>query len=292
MSRPSAPPSYEDRNPLYPPPGGGYPQPPPYSGGYPEPGGFSHPGGYPQPFPPVPTAPMNFGGNSDFHAADWDDKKVRHVFIRKVYSIISLQLLVTVGIIAIFTFVEPVSGFVRRNIAVYYASYAVFLVTYLVLVCCEGPRRRFPWNLILLSVFTLAMGFMTGTIASMHETKAVILAMVITTVITITVTVFSFQTKVDLTTWTGFFCILAIVLLVTSIITTIILVNNYIYWVHMLYSAICAIVFTLFLAYDTQLLLGNKRFSISPEDYVYGAIQIYVDVIYIFLSFLRLGSRR
>ncbi|ETE67119.1 Transmembrane BAX inhibitor motif-containing protein 1 [Ophiophagus hannah] len=107
---------------------------------------------------------------------------------------------------------------------------------------------------------TLSLGFMTGTIASMHETKAVILAMIITTVITITVTVFSFQTKI--------------------------------YWVHMLYSAICAIIFTLFLAYDTQLLLGNKRFSISPEDYVYGAIQIYVDVIYIFLSFLRLGSRR
>uniref|UniRef100_A0A8D0HGT2 Uncharacterized protein n=1 Tax=Sphenodon punctatus TaxID=8508 RepID=A0A8D0HGT2_SPHPU len=58
----------------------------------------------------------------------------------QVYSIISLQLLVTVGIIAVFTFVHPVRSFVQRNVAVYYTSYAVFLVTYLVLVCCEGPR--------------------------------------------------------------------------------------------------------------------------------------------------------
>ncbi|TFJ95643.1 relA-associated inhibitor [Platysternon megacephalum] len=94
-----------------------------------------------------------------------DDKKVRHVFIRKVYTIISVQLLVTVGIIAVFTFVSPVRNFVQRNIAVYYCSYAVFLVTYLVLACCQGPRRRFPWNLILLSIFTLAMAFMTGAIA-------------------------------------------------------------------------------------------------------------------------------
>ncbi|XP_070585579.1 protein lifeguard 3-like [Erythrolamprus reginae] len=296
MSHPSAPPSYEDRNPLYPPPGGGYPgaypQPPPYSSGYPEPASQPYPGGYPQPFPPVPTVPMNLGGESDFHVADWDDKKVRHTFIRKVYSIISVQLLVTVGIIAIFTFVEPVSGFVRRNSAVYYTSYAVFLVTYLVLVCCEGPRRRFPWNLILLSIFTLAMGFMTGTIASMYSTRAVLIAMIITAVVAIIVTIFCFQTKVDFTSCTGLFCVLAIVVMVTGIITAIVLSFKYVPWLHMLYASIGAIAFTLFLAYDTQLVLGNRKHTISPEEYVYGALKIYTDIVYIFTFLLQIvGSR-
>ncbi|ETE71334.1 Transmembrane BAX inhibitor motif-containing protein 1, partial [Ophiophagus hannah] len=306
MSRPSAPPSYEDRNPLYPPPGGGYPgaypQPPPYSGGYPEPGGYSHPGGYPQPFPPnginmrgheiLSFYVIDSGGDSDFHAADWDDKKVRHAFIRKVYSIISVQLLVTVGIIAIFTFVEPVSSFVKRNVAVYYASYAVFVVTYLVLVCCEGPRRRFPWNLILLSVFTLAMGFMTGTIASMYSTKAVLIALIITAIVSIIVTIFCFQTKVDFTSCTGLFCVLGIVVMVTGIITAIVLSFKYVPWLHMLYASIGAIAFTLFLAYDTQLVLGNRKHTISPEEYVYGALKIYTDIVYIFTFLLQIvGSR-
>nr|XP_042698900.1 protein lifeguard 3-like [Chrysemys picta bellii] len=39
-----------------------------------------------------------------------------------VYTIISVQLLVTVGIIAVFTFVSPVRIFVQGNVAVYYSS--------------------------------------------------------------------------------------------------------------------------------------------------------------------------
>ncbi|XP_061468974.1 protein lifeguard 3-like isoform X2 [Rhineura floridana] len=208
-----------------------------------------------------------------FRIAYWVDKNVRQTFIRKVYSIITLQLLMTVGIVAVFTFAF------------------IFLICYFVLVFCRSIQRRFPWNIILMTIFTMAMGFMTCAIASTYDSKSVILAMIITAIVTIIVTVFSFQTKVDITSWRGFFCILAIVLTVTSIVTAIVLTCKYMYWLHMLYSAISAIAFTLFLAYDTQLLLGDKKYAISPEDYIYGAIQIYVDVIYIFLSFTRLVSR-
>ncbi|XP_068805022.1 protein lifeguard 3 [Struthio camelus] len=306
MSQPSAPPPYDDKNPLYPPPPGPYPQPPHYGGGYPQPGGYpvaggySAPGGYPQPGMAMPTMPMRFGdgyggdGAGDgapFQSGDWDDKKVRHTFIRKVYAIISLQLLVTVGIIAVFTFVSPVRSFVQRNVAVYYASYAVFLVTYLVLACCQGPRRRFPWNIILLSIFTLAMGFMTGTIASMYRTNAVLIAMLITAIVAIIVTVFCFQTKVDFTSCPGLFCVLGIVVMVTGIVTAIVLSFKYVPWLHMLYAAIGAIAFTLFLAYDTQLVLGNRKNTLSPEEYVYGALTIYTDIVYIFTSILQLVGR-
>jgi hypothetical protein len=68
MSNPTAPPPYEDRNPLYPgpPPPGGYGQPSVHPGGYPaypaypQPG-YGHPAGYPQPMPPIHPMPMNYG---------------------------------------------------------------------------------------------------------------------------------------------------------------------------------------------------------------------------------------
>ncbi|KAF4796931.1 Protein lifeguard 3 [Turdus rufiventris] len=258
----------------------------------------------------MPNMPMRFGDGgfgdgSPFQTVDWDDRKVRHAFIRKVYAIISVQLLVTVGIISVFTFVEPVKSFVRRNAAIYYASYAVFLVTYLVLACCQGPRRRFPWNIILLSIFTLAMGLMTGTIASMYQTKAVLIAMLITAIVAIVVTIFCFQTKarrgmhpvlrsvgqVDFTSCPGLFCVLGIVVMVTGIITAIVLSFKYVPWLHMLYAAIGAIAFTLFLAYDTQLVLGNRKNTLSPEEYVYGALTIYTDIIYIFTFILQIVGR-
>ncbi|MBN3300951.1 RGAP1 protein, partial [Amia calva] len=100
-------------------------------------------------------------------------------------------------------------------------------------------------------------------------------------------------TLVDFTSCGGLFCVLGIVVMVTGIITAIVLSFKYIPCIHMLYAAIGAIVYTLFLAYHTQLLIGNRKHSISPEEYVYGALSLYVDIIQIFTFLLQLiGSSR
>lgn len=45
--------------------------------------------------------------------------------------------------------------------------------------------------------------------------------------------------------------------------------------------------FSQFLAFDTQMLMGNRRYSLSPEEYIFGALNIYLDIIYIFSFFLQ-----
>ncbi|MCI4378806.1 hypothetical protein PGIGA_G00220430 [Pangasianodon gigas] len=229
------------------------------------------------------------GSPEDYNlGALWENKSIRHAFIRKVYLILAAQLLVTASIVAVFTFVDPVRLFVIQYPVIYWVSLGVFLVTYLVLVCCEQARRRFPQNLVLLFIFTLAMSYMAGTISSYYETTAVFLAVGITALVCVVVTVFSFQTKVDFTSCTGLFCVLGIVVFITGIITAIVLSFQYIQWLHMLYAALGAIVYTLFLAYDTQLLLGNRAYSLSPEEYVFGALSLYTDIIQIFLFLLQI----
>uniref|UniRef100_A0A673XSH1 Transmembrane BAX inhibitor motif containing 1a n=1 Tax=Salmo trutta TaxID=8032 RepID=A0A673XSH1_SALTR len=319
MSRSDFPLGYDDsHSPLYGPQGGNYPPPPAYgfpaNGGPPsgQPSSFYPPGphgppypgqpaGYPAgpypgqpypggpgynnqpmmpPMPPIipPTMPSSAlsGDGEGFAAGSFDSLKVRHSFIRKVYMILASQLLVTVAIVAVFTFVESVKKFVIANPAVYWASFAVYFVTHIVLVCCKGPRR------------TLAMSYMTGTISSYYDTKAVFLALGITVIVCIITTVFCFQTKVDLTSCTGLFCVLGIVVMVAGIITAIVLSFKYIPWLHMVYAAIGAIVYTLFLAYHTQLLLGKGKNSISPEEYVFAALSIYIDIVQIFMCLLQL----
>ncbi|XP_028986890.1 protein lifeguard 3-like [Betta splendens] len=291
--QPSAPYPPGPNAPLYPGQPGGYPSPGPYPG-QPYPPG--HPGaGYPSPpMPPVmpPTIPTDVmsSGDDEFAASGsgWDSLSIRHAFIRKVYLILASQLLVTTAIVAIFTFVEPVRLFVQRNQAVYWASYAVYAVTHIVLVCCKGPRRKFPWNIILLFIFTLALSYMSGCISSFYDTKAVFLALGVTGVVCVAVTVFCFQTKVDFTKCQGLFCVLGIVIFVLGIITAIVLSFKYIPWLHMLYAALGAIIFTMFLAYHTQLLIGNRKHSISPEEYVFAALSIYVDIVQIFLFLLQI----
>ncbi|NXO82974.1 LFG2 protein, partial [Sitta europaea] len=132
----------------------------------------------------------------------WDDRNVRRVFIRKVYAILMVQLLVTVVIVAFFTFCEPVKGYIQTHSAWYWASYAVFFVTYLILACCSGPRKTHP------GVF-LSFLFLTLTY---YNTKSVLLCLGITALVCLSVTIFSFQSKFDFTSYQGVLFVLLMVL--------------------------------------------------------------------------------
>uniref|UniRef100_A0A8C1J4F6 Transmembrane BAX inhibitor motif containing 1b n=1 Tax=Cyprinus carpio TaxID=7962 RepID=A0A8C1J4F6_CYPCA len=289
MSKSDPPPSYEESRQQH----GNYPYPPyaypvhpgVYTGSgqpgiHPQAGHWQGPGYCPSAMPsfiPPGIFPSNLRDAEGISSTGvWDSMSVRHAFIRKVYLILAVQLLITTSIIAVFTLVEPVRLFVVQNPAVYWASFPVYLVTYLMLVCCEGPRRRHPWNLILLFIFTLTLSYMTGTISSYFDTKAVFLALGITAIVCIIVTIFCFQTKVDFTSCTGLLCALCVVLLVTGIITSIVLSFQYVSET------------SLFLAYHTQLLIGNRANSISPEEYVFGALSLYVDIVQIFIFLLHI----
>ncbi len=57
------------------------------------------------------------------------------------------------------------------------------------------------------------------------------------------------------------------------------------------YSSLLTLLYSMFLVYDTQQIMGGKKYSICPEEHVYAAVQLYVDVIYIFLAVLNLGGR-
>ncbi|XP_017276240.1 protein lifeguard 3 [Kryptolebias marmoratus] len=317
-SKADTPPSYEealhhpkfDHSPGPPQHGAPLPPPPTYSpspGMCPGPPGYWGQGGiygqssmYPGPgFSPsgIPIATLsaglpasNPGDMEDLISSQWESTSIRHAFIRKVYLILTVQLAVTFSVISVFTFVDSVRTFVINYPVIYWISYVVFFLVYCILVCCKEPRRRFPFNLVLLGIFTVAFSYMAGAISSYYETKAVFLAMGITAAVCIAVTVFCFQTKVDFTSCGGFLCIAAVLLMIIGIVTAIVLSFQYVPWLHMLYAAIGAIVYTLFLVYNTQLLIGNRELAISPEEYIYGALSLYVDIVNIFLFILQISG--
>ncbi|XP_042263288.1 fas apoptotic inhibitory molecule 2b isoform X1 [Thunnus albacares] len=215
----------------------------------------------------------------------FDDKTIRRTFIRKVYAILMVQLFVTVAIVGLFTFCAPVRFFIQTHPSLYMASYLMFFATYIALSCCGDLRRQFPWNIILLVLFTLSMAFMMGFVSSFYNTKSVVLCLGITSLVCLSVTIFSFQSKIDITSCQGVLFSLCMVMLLCAITLSIVVPFGYVPWLHAIYAVLGAILFTLFLAFDTQLLLGNKRFTISPEEYVFATLSIYLDIIYLF-SFL------
>jgi hypothetical protein len=79
----------------------------------------------------------------------------------------------------------------------YYAALGINFALILVLACCRKTTQVVPWNYMLLGAFTLAESYLVGTISSFYDTNAVLLAFGICIGITIALTVFAFQTKID-----------------------------------------------------------------------------------------------
>ena len=56
-------------------------------------------------------------------------------------------------------------------------------------------------------------------------------------------------------------------------------------------SGLIALLFSMFLIYDTQMIMGGKKHEISPEEHMFAAVQLYVDICYIFMALLNMGRR-
>ncbi len=57
---------------------------------------------------------------------------------------------------------------------------------------------------------------------------------------------------------------------------------------HLIICGISVLIFSFYLIFDTQLIMGGKRYEIEIDDYILGAIILYTDIITIFLYLLRI----
>jgi len=280
-------------------PGGYAPYPPPEQpGGYapypPQPGtGY----GSAPPFqpPPVIPRPQPFP-KDDEHVGEWgnfsglENKEIRRIFVRKVYIILMFQLLVTFGIIALFHYTTSIRTYIKSSQGqwLYWTSFGVFLVTYLALACCKSVARRFPINLLFLALLTLAMSYMMGVLSAFYTINSVLLAVGITAFVCFGVTLFSFQTKYDFTSCIGVMFVVSLALLGFGFLC----IFTYSTVLYTVYAGLGAVAFSIFLAIDTQLIIGGKRHEISAEDHVFASIMLYLDIVYIFMYILMLLGKR
>jgi len=98
------------------------------------------------------------------------------------------------------------------------------------------------------------------------------------------------QTKIDFTMCGGIlFCVLFVFILFGLLMAILPLMGVDIELLHLVYCGIGVLIFSIYLIYDTQMMMGgNHKYSISPEEYIFAAIAIYLDIINIFLYILRI----
>lgn len=59
-----------------------------------------------------------------------------------------------------------------------------------------------------------------------------------------------------------------------------------------LYCALGVIVVGIYLVIDTQLIIGGRRLELTMDDYVVGALILFIDIIQIFLYLLALLGKK
>lgn len=116
------------------------------------------------------------------------------------------------------------------------------------------------------------------------EPRAVLTAAAITTFITLGLTAYAMQTKYDFTTSGG---VLTGVLMAFVIVTFIGIFIPHVKAIELVISGAGSVIFSCFLVIDIQMLMDGKRVQLSPDDYIFAALNLYLDIINLFLYVLR-----
>ncbi len=221
---------------------------------------------------------------------------IRMGFIRKVYGILSAQLLLTTLFVSL-TFSDSWALFFNTNIAVFWICLALSLITAIVLICFKNVARSVPLNYILLTIWTFCESWMVATCASFYEPTTVFIAAALTAAVTCGLTVYACTTKTDFTFCGGMLFAGSVLMFFMGLLFLIFGMGKYgstsFKIINILYCGMGVLLYSIYLIYDTQLVMGKFGNEYSIDDYIIAAMNIYIDIIQLFLYILRMvGSRR
>jgi FtsH-binding integral membrane protein len=225
-------------------------------------------------------------------SAKFNDRDIRMNFVRKVYALLGFQLLVTSIFVLLPLYNEAIVNFMRSSsgLGLLIGACIGQIVTSIALLCCCGISRKVPINYILLAIFTLCESYMVGFIASRYEPHVVVAAAFSTAGITAAISIYAWTTKKDYTICGPFLLVFLFTLCIISFWIFLFSITGVVGFKtgHMILAGIAVIIFSFYLLFDTQLIMGGKRYEIEIDDYVLGAMILYTDIITIFIYLLRI----
>ena len=209
-------------------------------------------------------------------------QKIRVGFIRKVYGIILFQLSITTIVIYYAVTLQNFQQFILSSTGIVYLCLAGVIFTEIPIMCCQSVAQAVPFNYILLIIFTLCESYLLAYTTIYYEPLHVLICAGITLAIVIGLTFYAAFTKTDLTICGGALVSLSIIMIILSVIGM--------FYRSLFYQTLvnsCGIfLFSIYLIYDTQLVIGKNKNFISTDSYIIGAMMIYIDIASLFIRIL------
>ena len=225
----------------------------------------------------------------DYDSYELEKTSHRLDFIRKVYSILSVQLLITTIFVLISVCSESYRDFMEENLWFYIVCILLSVIILLVLFFVKELHRKVPYNYILLFLFTIFESFSISYITSYYSPETIALATGCTAGLTLILTLYAYFTKSDFTMFAGSMIALSFGLLLFGLIFIIIGDSNL---YRLLFCPLAVICYGIFLVYDTQLIIGTKRHKIGYDDYILGSVALYIDIVGLFVYLLQIIGKK
>jgi FtsH-binding integral membrane protein len=215
---------------------------------------------------------FKFGGNVSEATID-----IRMAFVRKVYSILTVQLLATAVLSSVSFFNDSYKDWIQSNQWMVWVSLfgaiGFMLLTF-------WKRKSYPMNLLFLGGFTAFEAYSVSVIVSFYQSRIVLQAILLTAGIFIALTLFACQTKYDFVSWQPYLFGALWFLIIFGFMASFFRSST----TELIYSGAAALIFSGYILVDTQLIMRHYH----VEEEIAAAISLYLDIINLFLAILRI----
>lgn len=213
--------------------------------------------------------------------------KLRLNFARKVFGIFASQAFATSLLVAAAQLSLSLRAFMDAQSFLAPLAIITSLITLYSLACYPKLQRTVPTNYVLLAIFTVSEAYAIAYLARNYPASIVVVAAILTFTLGAALLIYALFSKKDFTTMGASMTLALILLIVASIIAVLINLPFF----TLMVTVFSVFLFGLYLIMDVQLIMGRHTLSFGQDDYIMAALNLYLDIINIFLNILSiLGS--
>lgn len=210
-------------------------------------------------------------------------------FVKKVFGIVTAQLIFTSFMVAMPFISTNFLNMMEMAAPLIIIPVITIFVTYLILVCKRDVARQVPVNYYLLGAFTFSQAILVAYSCILFEAESVFISAFMTMGTVAGLTVYAWNTNDDFTYLRG-----GLAMLISSLIMLVIMCAFFVTgpFTSILLPFMFVVIFGMYIVIDMQLILGNKVYELNDEDYILAALILYIDIISLFLEFLKIFGKR
>ncbi|GAQ83562.1 transmembrane BAX inhibitor motif-containing protein [Klebsormidium nitens] len=220
-------------------------------------------------------------GTSLYPGLEGADAEMRWGFIRKVYGILTFQILLTLVTVGTVVAVPTLRDFIVNTPGLYLVLAISPIILIFPLACYSQSH---PLNLVLLAVYTIALSLSVGVIASFTAAPIVFEALLLTFIVVASLTAYTFyavRQGADFSYLGPILWVSVLVLIGWGFLQIFFPMGHV---SRTIYAALGALVFSVYIVYDTENLIKRH----SYDEYIWASVMLYIDVLNLFINLLSL----